>query len=55
MGRFALKPNQIAAALVLVGILIACVGIGFIFWPAALIVGGAALTAVGLFGIELDQ
>lgn len=42
----ALKINALIAA---AGLVVFCVGVGAVYWPAALIVFGAALVAAGLF------
>lgn len=43
-----------AAALVGVGAAALVAGAAFVYWPAALIIGGAGALAYGLFGVEVE-
>jgi hypothetical protein len=54
MGRFTLNAKQIAIALTVFGGLLACIGIGLIYFPASMVVGGVAMTCLGLFA-EFDK
>lgn len=45
---------RIAEVLTLIGGALAAVGVGFVYWPAGLIVGGVALCVFGLFGMDIE-
>lgn len=47
-----LKPVQ-AFAIVLLGYVALVVGLAFIFWPVALVVGGGILMGVGALVVEV--
>lgn len=45
----------LAITLTLIGLALVVAGVAMIFPPAAFIVGGGGLIAVGLFGIDADK
>lgn len=49
-----MNRNRFAPVLVAVGLLFVTVGVALIFVPAAFVVAGVALVALGLFGIEVE-
>lgn len=49
----ALNRRAGAGALTLAGLSAVVVGVAVIWWPAAVILGGAALMALGLLGIDV--
>lgn len=47
--------KRLATLLVIVGGLLAALGLGLIYLPAALIVSGAGLVGYGLVGVEIER
>jgi len=45
----------IAAVLVAIGAVMVVVGVGFVFWPAGLVLAGVLVCAAGLFGVESGE
>lgn len=51
------RPSRLVTAMsfVWLGVGICCVGVGLVFVPAALILGGVAVAAYGLLGVEVRR
>ena len=47
------RPAAAAIASVVLGSLLACAGVALVFPPATLVLAGAGLVLVGLFGFEV--
>lgn len=54
MGRVPLNPSRIAALITLAGVASLIAGLALIYVPAAFVVGGAGLIALGLFGVDIE-
>jgi|GEM_PF-6807148 len=55
MGRISLTRSHIAVVLTVLGVILVSAGVAAVFWPAALVVLGAACGYAGLFGLEVDE
>lgn len=54
MGRISITPKRLATVLTVGGGVTAAIGVALVYFPAALILGGLGLAALGLFAVEVD-